>query len=249
MTVLIIEDEIYNYKLLRHMLEELVPDCITMGPAYSILQARQYLEGSSDIDLIIADIQLSDGLSFDALKYAPDDIPIIFTTAYDEHALKAFEFNSLSYLLKPIDEEELRVALRKAKRLGTHESHGYSELFHRLNTSAKPYRERFVVKTSRGEKIIPLFNIRYIVSEQKLTYIKLVDGDSYHVSMSLDILSQQLDPSRFVRANRKYIVPIDQIEELSAIENGKEQLILKGDNAPEIIVSRKRKIDIKKQLQ
>ena len=241
MTILIIEDEIHNFRLLSHMLQELVPDAMLIGPAYSIQQTRRYLENVHDIDLIIADIQLSDGLSFDALRYAPDDIPIIFTTAYDEHALRAFEFNSLSYLLKPIDEDELAKALRKVRRLRVPQGNAYDSLLPNLLSHADTYRERFVVKTPRGEKVIPLFNVRYIVSEQKTTYIKLHDGTSYSIDISLEKLATQLDPSRFIKVNRKYIVPLNQIAEILTLPNGKARLILEGDNVPEIKISRDQK--------
>ena len=249
MTILIIEDEIHNFRLLSHMLQELVPDAMLVGPAYSIQQTRQYLDNVHGIDLIIADIQLSDGLSFDALRYAPDDIPIIFTTAYDEHALKAFEFNSLSYLLKPIDEDELAKALRKVKRLRVPHGNTYGSLLPNLLSHTESFRERFVVKTPRGEKVISLFNVRYIVSEQKTTYIKLHDGTSYSIDISLDKLATQLDSSRFIKVSRKYIVPLNQIAELLTLPNGKARLILEGDNAPEIKISRERKKEIMQSIR
>ena len=114
MNILIFEDELFNFRLLQHMLHELNEDYIAIGPISTVEEGRLYLSTHNDTDLIIADIQLNDGLSFDALRNAPDDVPIIFTTAYEEHALKAFEFNSLSYLLKPIDEKQLAEAIRRA---------------------------------------------------------------------------------------------------------------------------------------
>jgi len=239
MNILIIEDEVYNFKLLRHMLEELVPDCCIMGPLYTITQTKDFLEYTKDIDIIIADIQLSDGLSFEALRYANDNVPIIFTTAYDEHALKAFDFNSLSYLLKPVDEDELAIAIRKARRMSIRKN-GYSALFPKL-ADGKAFRERFVIPTSNGDRVVPLYNIRYIVSEHKTTYLHLLDEGEHHIDSSLDSVASQLDPTRFMRVNRKYIVPIEQVTGMHRLENGKGSLILKGDNVPEIIISREKK--------
>lgn len=254
MNVLIFEDELHNYKFLQHMLEGIMPGCNVIGPVYSIAQGKDtlaYYSGRSNmadgIDLIIADIQLNDGLSFDVLRNAPADVPIIFTTAYDEYALRAFEFNSLSYLLKPIDEEELALAVKKAMKLRGAMVDNHHELL--PTTSGRQlYRERFVVKTSTGDRIIPIYNIRYIVSEQKTTYIKLLDKTSYPVDMSLETIMEQLDPASYMKVNRKFIVPLQKVSHTVHMENGKLQLFLKGDEAPEIIISRDRKREVMQWL-
>lgn len=239
MNILIIEDEVYNFKLLRHMLEELIPDCCIMGPLYTISQTTDFLSFHPEIDIIIADIQLSDGLSFDALKYANEDIPIIFTTAYDEYALQAFDYNSLSYLLKPVDEDELAKAVKKA--LGMKKQHNdYSTLLPKL-ANGTTFRERFVVPTSNGERVVPVYNIKYIVSELKTTYLHLLDDVTYPIDSSLETVASQLDPSRFMRVNRKYIIPVEQVEGVERLENGRGLLLLKGDSKPEIIISRDKK--------
>jgi len=238
MNILILEDEIYNFHLLRHMLEEMGENYCVIGPVASVKYAIDYLQMHKDIDIIIADIQLNDGLSFDALKYAPENVPVIFTTAYDQHALKAFEYNSLSYLLKPIDEDELREALRKAKRLGEGAAN-----------ALKVYRKRFIVKTGLGERVILLDSVRYILSENKTTYIKLLDGSSYPIDISLETVATQLDPRQFMRVNRKYIVPLINVSGTLTLMGGKEQLLLKGNDYPEIIVSRDRKNKVNSWLE
>lgn len=238
MNILILEDEIYNFHLLRHMLEEMGENYCVTGPVASVKYAIDYLQMHKDIDIIIADIQLNDGLSFDALKYAPENVPVIFTTAYDQHALKAFEYNSLSYLLKPIDEDELREALRKAKRLGEGAAN-----------ALKVYRKRFIVKTGLGERVILLDSVRYILSENKTTYIKLLDGSSYPIDISLETVATQLDPRQFMRVNRKYIVPLINVSGTLTLMGGKEQLLLKGNDYPEIIVSRDRKNKVNSWLE
>ena len=186
--------------------------------------------------MIIADIQLNDGLSFHALSHAPSDIPIIFTTAYDTYALKAFEYNSLSYLLKPVDEDELFVAIKKAQHRLIRDEHR-NELFDLLAKSMK-YRERFFVNTFKGEKIIHTSEIRYIVSEQKNTFIIDHDTTSYPIGKSLTTLEQELDPKRFMRVNRKYIIPIVEVDCLERDINGKEILKLRGEKSPLITISR-----------
>ena len=242
MKILILEDEMHQYNVLRHMLEDLMPSALLIGPIPTVSEARHFFLSQSEADIIIADIQLNDGLSFDALSCAPDSIPIIFTTAHEEHALKAFEYNSLSYLLKPIDEEMLRTALQKAQRLLT------ANILKASSTPTRPkkekFRERFMVKTVKGEKMIPVSGIRYFVSEQKNTYLKLLDNTSYPINIPLEKLATQLDPQRFMRVNRKFIVPLEQVTATERLSNGKEKLILKGDNPPEIIISRMRRNEV-----
>lgn len=247
MNILIFEDEQYNYDLLCEILMEQVDECSVYGPLTSIAEGKRFFARNKErIDLIIADIQLNDGLSFYALTDAPADVPIIFTTAYDEYALKAFEYNSLSYLLKPVDEDELRDAIRKTRERMITDEHR-EELFRLLSESAR-YRERFFVKTFRGEKVISITQMRYIISEQKCTYLFLKDGSSYELDKPLSVLAEELNPRRYMRVNRKFIVPAKEVERFVTGTNGKEQLILQGDNPPEIIISRDNKDNVHKWL-
>lgn len=245
MNILIFEDEVYNFHLLRNMLQELNPDYNVIGPISTVEEGRAYLSYHQDTDLIIADIQLNDGLSFDALSFAPDDVPIIFTTAYGEHSLKAFEYNSLSYLLKPIDESQLQAAMKKASRLITPNR---QRLFDTLR-KGDSHRHRFIVNTARGSRCIPETMVRYAVSEEKTTYIYLLDDTSYPISLSISELAGQLDPRLFMRVNRKYIVPIEQVKGTERMENGKMRLLLYGTSSPEITVSRIRRKSVWQWLQ
>lgn len=244
MNILIFEDEKYNYDLIRQMLEEQLPDCVIYGPLVSIAEGKEFFANNKEtsLSLIIADIQLNDGLSFYALTDAPADVPIIFTTAYDEYALRAFDFNSLSYLLKPVDEEELRKAIHKAQhRLITDEHR--EELFRMLAQDAH-YRERFIVKTYNGEHVVRTCDVRYFISENKNTYAKLHDGSSYEIGISLTQLESELNPRIFMRVNRKFIVPCSEIKGFESDINGKEQLILHGEEQPEIVISRDNKANV-----
>lgn len=247
MNILIFEDEQYNFDLLCSILTELVDDCYIYGPLTSVAEGRRFFQTNEErLDLIIADIQLNDGLSFYALTDAPADVPIIFTTAYDEYALRAFEYNSLSYLLKPVDEDELRDAIRKTQERMITDEHR-EELFRILSESAR-YRERFLVRTFNGERVVSISQMRYIVSEQKCTYLVLIDGTSYELDKPLSILAEELHPRRFMRVNRKYIVPLSQVDRLETGTNGKEQLLLQGTNPPEIIISRDNKDKVHRWL-
>lgn len=248
MRILFFEDEKYTYEMMREMLYSFMPDCQIIGPIDSVAEGIDFFaQNTEHLDMIIADIQLNDGLSFFALSHAPTDIPIIFTTAYDEYALKAFQYNSLSYLLKPVDEKELYKAVTKAQQRLITDEHR-KELFSMMAKSLK-YRERFLVNTFRGEKIISVAQVRYIVSEQKTTFIVLLDGTSFSINKSLTTLEQELDPARFMRVNRKFIVPITEVESLERELNGKEILRLKGKDSPEIIISRDKREAVHKWLK
>lgn len=248
MNVVIFEDEIHNFHLLNNLLKEMQGDCNVTGPLASIAEGRRFFaENKERIDLIIADIQLNDGLSFYALSEAPGDVPIIFTTAYDEYALRAFEYNSLSYLLKPVDEDELREAIRKTRERMITDEHR-EELFRILAGNAH-YRERFIVKTFNGERVVSLMNVCYFVSEQKTTYLVLDEGTSYPIECSLSQLEEELNPNEFMRVNRKYIVPLSGVDGFEMRTNGKEFLRLKCENPPEIIVSRDNKENVHKRLR
>lgn len=245
MNILIFEDEQYNFDLLSDMLLTVQPECNIIGPLSTIDEGQRFFAQNSErLDIIIADIQLSDGLSFYALIDAPPDVPIIFTTAYDEYALKAFEYNSLSYLLKPVDERELREAIRKTQERMITDEHR-EELFAMLSEHAR-YRERFIVNTFNGQKVVSVSMVRYIVTEQKCSYLVMADGTSHEVNRPLMALVDELNPHEFMRVNRKYIVPLREVESFELLTNGKEKLLLRGDNPPEIIISRDNKEKVHK---
>lgn len=249
MKIVIFEDEIYTFHQLRHMLEDMSPEYDVIGPIPSVEQGREYLSLHHDTDIIIADVELNDGLVFDALTYAPADVPVIFTAATGDNALRAFGFYSLSYLLKPVSDGYLADAMRKAAILIAARKQPAAEKARMLRrTRQNLYRERFVVKSFNGERMISLSTIQYIVSEHKSTYLVLLDGTSCPVDMPLSTLEEQLDPEKFMRVNRKYIVPVELVSGMERLVNGKELLKLKSDRSPEIIISRTRKAQVRKWL-
>lgn len=237
MNILILEDEKYNYDLLCRLIEDMFPETTIFGPITSITEGKHFFANNKvKIDIIIADIMLNDGVSFSALTDAPTDVPIIFTTAYDEYALKAFEYNSLSYLLKPVDEDDLHDAIRKAReRLITDEQR--KQLFQAM-AGGSNYCERLLVKTVKGEKVIDLSQVRYFTSKEKNTFVELLDGTNYDLNKSLSSIENELNPKLYMRVNRQFIVPLREVQRFDTYTNGKELLVLRGDNAPEIIISR-----------
>ncbi len=243
MRILVFEDELHNFRMLKLMLEEIVPGCEVLGPMASVRQGREYLAAHRDMDLIIADIRLGDGLSFEALRQAPEEVPIIFTTAYDNHALKAFEYNSLSYLLKPVDSDELAEAVRKAGRL-----HGPANPGAYLPADGGDFRERLVVKTPGGEKVIPVSNVLYFYSEDKYSYARTRDSMAEILDMSLESLAGQLDPARFLKVSRRHIVAREHVTGTERLPGGRERILIGGAPDADIPVSRERRRDVSRWL-
>ena len=241
MKILVFDSDIQKYHLLRGILEDYDGRLDVIGPFTTVEQGRDYLMQHKDVDIIITDVMLGDDKVFDVLDIVSSHVPIIFVTSHQEYALKAFEYYSLSYILKPVDEAILIKALSKAIRL--------RKVLPMLTptgswSSDENRRERIAVKTFNGERMIHNTAIRYIVSEQKNTYIKLLDGNSYRIDKTLDEMLKQLDAGRFMRVNRKFILPIEQISGTERKENGKLRIMLKGDDFPNIIVSRTRKTEV-----
>lgn len=239
--ILILEDEQRNANRLIRLLGEIVPEARIDGPLTSIEAAAEYLHKAPAIDLILADIRLSDGLSFEALKEAPSTVPIVFTTAYDEYAVQAFKYNSFDYLLKPIDADELAAALEKIGRRGNNTSDEHlRQLFEVLQQGSFRYRERFLLPYRDGYKTVSVREINHISTENKIVRLHLNDGTSEAVSMSMDELERQLDPARFFRANRQYIVCMESIRYLGNYFGGKLVLNLLRYPDTEIIVSKEK---------
>lgn len=246
MKILVLEDDIHDFHSLRRMMEEMDENYEIVGPIYSVAQGREYLASHKDVDIIIADIHLSGGLCFEALRYAGENTAIIFISAKGEYALRAFQYNSLSYLMKPVDNEELAQALEKAKRLiGAQPDNAMEETAVALKSA---YRKRFLVRTATGERVVPMSMVLYLVSENKTSYLKLLDGTSYPLMFSLEALAEQLNPADFMRVNRKYILSKEHVAGLVEAENGKAIVNLSVPEQPEIVVSRDRKMLVRRWL-
>jgi two-component system LytT family response regulator len=246
MKILVLEDDIHDFHSLRRMMEEMDENYEIVGPIYSVAQGREYLASHKDVDIIIADIHLSGGLCFEALRYAGENTAIIFISAKGEYALRAFQYNSLSYLMKPVDNEELAQALEKAKRLiGAQPDNAMEDTAVALKSA---YRKRFLVRTATGERVVPMSMVLYLVSENKTSYLKLLDGTSYPLMFSLEALAEQLNPADFMRVNRKYILSKEHVAGLVEAENGKAIVNLSVPEQPEIVVSRDRKMLVRRWL-
>ncbi len=254
MTTLIIEDEKPAARLLQRKLEKLNIAVETM--LHSVEESVNWFSNNEHPDLIFLDIQLSDGLSFEIFEKVEIKSAIIFTTAYDEYALKAFKLNSIDYLLKPIDEDDLDVAVNKFKmRLPKTASEpnnlqlDFEQIRQMLsNPFEKNFKKRFTVKIGQHLKVITIDEIECFFSENKGTYIHTFDNRNYLVDSTLEILEQELDMKNFFRVSRKFIVPLQAIKEIQVYTNSRLKVILPTYKEDEVIVSREKVQDFKTWL-
>lgn len=254
MTTLIIEDEKPAARLLQRKLEKLEIAVETM--LHSVEESVEWFTNNEHPDLIFLDIQLSDGLSFEIFEKIDIKSAIIFTTAYDEYALKAFKMNSIDYLLKPIDENDLEVAVTKFKtRLpkSTSENQNLQLDFEQIrrmlsNPFEKNFKKRFTVKIGQHLKVITTDEIECFFSENKGTYIHTFDNRNYLIDSTLEILEQELDMKDFFRVSRKFIVPLQAIKEIQVYTNSRLKVILPSYKEDEVIVSREKVQDFKSWL-
>lgn len=249
MDILIVEDEKRNFNRLKRCLEEIDASFRVSGPVTSIAETVKYLQEHVAPDLILADIRLSDGLSFDALRQSAVASPVIFTTAYDEYAIQAFKYNSFDYLLKPVDAEELAAAIAKVRRQKQSAQHeDMRQLLEYMQRSNYRYRERFLIPFRDGYNSIQVKEVNHVYLENKVVRLFLNDGTSEFVPYSLDELEAQLNPDVFFRANRQFLIRIDCVERVHHYFNSRLKVHLKGYPKVEIIVSRERATALKEWL-
>ena len=203
----------------------------------------------TDVDLILSDIQLGDGLSFESLREVPASIPIIFITAYDQYAVQAFRFNSLDYLLKPIDNEELHTALTKVKPSTVSTTDAIAKLLESVKSQTIRYRERFLIP-HRGDEflIIPVSDVSHITIRDGVVRLCTMEGKHHTLNMTLEEVEAQLDPQRFMRVNRQFIISAAAVQKLSTYFLGKMRIHMTATPDEEIIVSKDKVATVKRWL-
>lgn len=249
MKVLIIEDENFAAEKLEQMIAEINPAIAVVAKLGSINESVKWFMNNS-CDLIFLDIQLSDGISFSIFEQVTINTPIIFTTAYDQYAIKAFQLNSISYLLKPIRKTELADSLKKYQSLKSAFGIDFEMLLANIQGREPEYKKRFLIQI--GEKIrkVELSEIAYFFILEKAVFLKTFQGNSYPVDYTLDKLESLINPEKFFRINRKYIVSMDSISNMFAYSRSRVKLELKPivDDEFDTIVSIDRSSDFKKWL-
>jgi two-component system response regulator LytT len=242
--ILIIEDEKPNADRLKRLISIVKPDANILGVVESVCESVDWLQTNECPDLIMMDVRLPDGLSFEIFEKIKPKCPVIFTTAYDEYAVRAFKVNSVDYLLKPVEQEELQHAFQLAEeRQQNNTTVSLESLLHHINK--KDYRSRFLLPYRDGYKTVLVSDIEYLYSELKITKARLADGHEETLAQTLEELEQQLDPKLFFRANRQFIVHIDAISHIHNYFNGKLKVELRKSPDVEIIVSRDKAVMLK----
>lgn len=251
MNVIIIEDEKPAARRLGRLLAELDVEVSVM--LHSVEEAINWFSNNAHPDLIFLDIQLSDGLSFEIFDEVEVKSAIIFTTAYDEYALQAFKLNSIDYLLKPIDDEELESAVKKYRALKPQSQKlalDFEDIKKLLvNPLEREHKKRFTVKVGQHLKIINADEVACFYSENKGTYAATSDGRNYLLDTTLENLEAELDPKIFFRVSRKFYVNINHIKDIISYTNSRLQIKLNHFSEQEIIVSRERVRDFKLWLE
>ncbi len=249
MNALIIEDEPLAAERLEVMLEDVDPSIKVLAKIGSIREAVKWLM-QYQADLIFLDIQLSDGISFSIFEQVSVSTPVILTTAYDQYAIKAFEVNSIAYLLKPIRRSDLSESLLKLRNLRSAFSIDFEALMAQIQGRQPEYKKRFLIQI--GEKIrkVEVSEIAYFYVLEKGCYLRTFQGNSYPLDLSLDKLDGMVDPSQFFRINRRYMVNMDAIANMTAWSRSRIKLGLnpKADDESDTIVSIDRSADFKKWL-
>lgn len=249
--VLIFEDEALSAEHLEKLIRQYDPSIELLGTIESLKQGQKWLESNQRPDLMIMDIQLSDGSSFELFSQFSIETPVIFTTAYNEYAIQAFKVNSIDYLLKPINLHELKEAFEKFKKRNllslTSSAQKYEQIYTLLSQSSR-YKSRFLIKIGEQLKYVNFEDVAYFKVEEGMSHAITFSGNKYPLDHSLDEVENILDPQLFFRINRQFIVKLKSIEKIHSYFNGRLKLNLNPASNSEVIISRERVADFKNWL-
>lgn len=252
--VLIIEDEIPAQRLLKETLQELdleteVVDCID-----SVQSAVTWFQQNEHPEIVLLDIQLSDGQSFEIFMQVKVDSMIIFTTAYDEYTLQAFKVNSLDYLLKPVEKDELQNAFEKYRQYSKQfikEKNlkiDFSELAGLIKNERQEYRKRFLIQSNDSFLHLPVEQIAFFYSMQGITFVVTFEKREYPVNFSLESLKEQLNPDLYFKVNRQIIINIQSIKRVHTFFNGKLKLETQPSHSEDIVIGKDKSAAFKRWL-
>ncbi|MFT5778942.1 MAG: DNA-binding LytR/AlgR family response regulator [Crocinitomicaceae bacterium] len=248
MRVIILEDEPIALEKLTLLLNRIDSSIEVVGSAKSVKDALVLIEANDHIDLGFFDIQLSDGLSFSVLERLELKFPVVFTTAYNEYAIQAFQHHSIGYLLKPLQKSDLEQVLLKYRDYW--KPNNNSDLLKVLRQfGEKKYKDRFTLKVGDRIKLIEKSEIACFYSRFKATFILTRAGKSYDIEHSLDALNELINPEEFFRVNRKHIVQIDAIDTIINYSNSRLKVVLSASLDEDVIVAREKVKEFKKWLE
>ena len=252
MKILLIEDEPQAAQRLEKLVRAIVPHSEVLAQIDTVKNSVQWLRSNPPPDLILMDIQLADGISFSIFDQCEVKSPVIFTTAYDEYALKAFKVNSIDYILKPVEETELRAAIQKFESLTGARTITPNKMIESIGLAmqmlTKKYKERFVVKVGEHLKSVEVADILFFFSLEKATFSQTKDGRKHILDFTIEQLDGLVNPDRFFRINRKYLVAADAIQDMISYTNSRLKLVLKTSDDNDVIVARERVQEFKDWL-
>jgi len=246
MKILIIEDEALSARRLKTMLTEIDSTFIVLGITDSVKGTLDWLRNHPMPDLLLMDIELSDGKSFDIFEQMDVRCPVIFITAYDEYAIRAFKVNSIDYLLKPVKQEELNRSIEKFRQIhqpAQREKQG-PDIQALLKEFIKQsgYKERFLIR--QGDRLLPVDtqNIAYFQTKDKINFIHTIDDQEYPIDQSLDEIEKALDPKLFFRANRQFILSAPAVKKIHFWFSSKLKVDVLPSPGEEVIISREKAV-------
>ncbi|MDF9829388.1 LytTR family DNA-binding domain-containing protein [Parabacteroides sp. PF5-6] len=248
MKTLIIEDEKAAVNNLKTLLTDMAPQCSIVGIADSIVESIKWLQTNPMPDLVFMDIHLADGSAFEIFEHVTINCPIIFTTAYDEYALRAFKVNSIDYLLKPIGEKDMQRAFEKLRsftKANPPENHSLSELIQSMNRQ-KQYKNYFLIP-NKGSKLLPLptESIACFYIENGVVKALTKENNTFIIPHTLEELTDDLDPAHFFRANRQYIIAKEAVKDMDYWFNGRLSVNLIVPTKDKILVTKSRVSEFK----
>lgn len=247
MRTIVVEDEKLSADRLVKLIGQIDHAVRVEAVLTSVKSAVEWLLSHDRPDFLMLDIQLGDGLSFDILEMTKVKCPVVFTTAFNEYAVKAFRMNSIDYLLKPVDADELAEALHRVKQKMSlpEAAPGAFQLATVLQQLTHRYKERFLIRVGEKIHMLPVNRIAAFVSLEGATFAASVDGRLYDLELTLDQLGQVLDPGQFFRISRKYIVAVDAVESVTVYSGSRLKLHIRGMKSDEVLVSRERVAEFK----
>lgn len=249
MNVLITENENPAVEGLVGLLKKIDTDINIIGITQTVESTINWFQSHPNPDLIFMDIQLDDGLCFELFETMKIDIPVIFTTAYDEYMLSAFKVNSVDYLLKPIDESNLRRAIEKFKSIHYNASKNNEVIRQLLNELNKGYKNRFLIRVGENYKSIPDKEIACFYIMERATFLRTLADKDYAIDYSLDNLQEKIDPDKFFRINRNCIININEIDDIRSYSSSRLKIKLNSDKPIyDLIVSKDKVREFKKWI-
>ncbi len=250
MNYIIIEDERLSAERLAGMINRLFPDFILLKTLDSVKSAVKWLSSNEQPSLAFFDIQLADGLSFEIFEQVSVEFPVIFTTAFNEYAIKAFKVNSIDYLLKPIDEDELKSAVKKFQSNTNKPVKIENEaIAMALSQLTNNYKSRFLIKVGDHLRMVEVDEIALFISMEKSTFLRTYKGRDYGIEFTLEQIESLVDPKKFFRVNRKFVVDIKSIQDIIAYSNSRLKIKLAVVTDEDVIVSRERVGEFKEWLE